>query len=161
MISYLTLILAFLLPQQVPSSSVARNQSRAALTMLHASNPRVQWDAKSAVLADITCDGITDIVVVGYDSESVWLALVPGLKSGQLAKPIIQQFFVGAGAQSSICRKPVRIEVYPLDCEGDAGPLPGCKFVKGASEFGIYDDACDHFEFYWDSERKALRWWRN
>jgi hypothetical protein len=121
----------------------------------------VQWDAKSPVVADITCDGITDVVAVGYDAKSVWVGLVPGLKSGKIDRPITLQFLVGAGAQSSICGKPVRIEVSALDCEGNAGPLPGCKAVKGASEFGIYDDECDHFEFYWDSARKALRWWRN
>jgi hypothetical protein len=146
-------MLMFLLPQAKPTN--------AALAALRASNPKVQWDAKSAVMADITCDGIKDVVVVGYDAESIWVALVPGLKSGKLATAIVQQFLVGAGAQSSICEKPVRIVVSPLDCEGNAGPLPGCKAVKGASGFGIYDDTCDHFEFYWDSERKALRWWRN
>src|SRR5262249_36601431 len=142
-------------------TSAPQRQVTAALTTLRASNPKVQWDAKSAITADITCDGIKDVIVVGYDAESVWVALVPGLKTGKLATAIVQQFSVGAGAQSSICAKPVRIEVSSLDCEGNAGPLPGCKAVKGASGFGIYDDACDHFEFYWDSERKTLRWWRN
>jgi hypothetical protein len=159
-IGYLTLVLTFLLPQSAPSTA-AQSQTNAALSVLRASNPKVQWDAKSAITADITGDGISDVVVVGYDADSVWLALVPGTKAGKLAKPILQQLLLGAGAQSSICQKPVHIEIYPLDCEGSAGPLPGCKAVKGASSFALDDDACDPFNFYWDSERKALRWWRN
>jgi hypothetical protein len=155
----IALILAFLAPTTAPSSPV-QNRIAAALSALRATNPEVQWDAKSAVMADITCDGINDVVVVEYDDQSVWLALVPGAKGGRLGKPIVQQFLVGAGAQSSMCQKPVRIKVWPQDCDGGAEPLPGCKPTKGASEFGLYDDACDHFNFYWDSDRKTLRWWR-
>jgi hypothetical protein len=152
--------MTFLWPQAA-TSSAAQNQINTALTALRSSNPKVQWDAKSAVMADITGDGIKDIIVVGYDADSVWLALVPGAKAGTLAKPLVSQFSLGAGAQSSVCRMPVHIEIYPLDCEGNSGPLPGCKMVRGASSFALDDAACDPFNFYWDSDRKTLRWWRS
>jgi hypothetical protein len=153
-------MLMFLLPQATPTNA-AQRQTNAALVALRASNPKVQWDAKSAVMADITCDGINDVVVVGYDAESVWFALVPGLKGGKLGKPMVNQLLIDPGVQGGLCSKPVHIEIYPLDCEGDSGPLPGCKMVKGASGFQLADDHCDPFNFYWDSERKTLRWWRN
>ena len=121
---------------------------------------KVQWDEKSAAVADITGDGLADVIIVGYDDNSVWVALVPGMKSNKLGKPTIQQFFVGQ-AQSSFCAKPVHIELYPLQCEGDSGPLPGCKQVRGASEFALDDDSCDPIHFYWDQKKKTLRWWRN
>jgi hypothetical protein len=151
-ITYFTLILTFFIP------AAAQSKVATAVAAVRASNPKVQWDAKTAVTADITCDGIADVVVVGYDDKSVWVALVPGMKDGTLAKPIVQQFPIDAGVQSGFCEKPVRIVVSPLVCDDD---LPGCKPTKGASDFGLYDDACDHFNFYWDSDRKTLRWWRN
>jgi hypothetical protein len=159
-IAYLVLILTFLFQPPV-AGRAAQSQIPTAFTVLRASNPKVQWDAKTAVTADITCDGIADVIVVGYDDKSVWVALVPGMKDGTLAKPIVQQFPIDGGVQNGFCEKPVRIEVRPQDCEGQAGSLPGCKPTQGASEFGLYDDACDHFEFYWDSAMKQLRWSRN
>jgi hypothetical protein len=155
-VTYIVVLLTLLFSGATPTP--VQSQTSAALIMLRASNPKVQWDAKSAVTADITCDGIADVVVVGYDDKSVWLALVPGLKDGTLAKPIVYQFPIDPGDQAVFCAKPVRIKVSPLVCNDD---LPGCKPTKGASEFGLYDDACDHFNFYWDTERKQLRWWRN
>jgi hypothetical protein len=156
--TYIVVLLTLLFSS--PTATPVQSQTSAALIMLRASNPNVQWDAKSAATADITCDGIADVFVVGYDNTSVWLALVPGLKDGNLAKPIVAQFPIDAGVQNGFCAKPVRIEVEPLDCEGESAPLPGCKPTKGASSFSLVDDACDSFHFYWDSERKELLWWR-
>ena len=81
--TYIVVLLTLLFSGATPTP--VQSQTSAALIMLRASNPKVQWDAKSAVTADITCDGIADVVVVGYDDKSVWLALVPGLKDGTLA----------------------------------------------------------------------------
>jgi hypothetical protein len=151
----LTSFLAPVLPQNAVQSKIAD-----AFNEVRVSSPKVQWDAKSAVMADITGDGISDVIVVGYDEKSVWLALVAGIKGSKLAKPIIQQFSIGQ-SQSSFCARPVHVDVYPPDCEGNAGPLPGCKAVKGAAQFSLEDGACDSFHFYWDRDRRALRWWRN
>jgi hypothetical protein len=142
----------------LPSLSAAvQNQTSAAIALLRTANPKVQWDAKSAAMADITGDGVRDVIAAGYDDKSVWVALVPGLKDGKLAKPVVQQFLINAGRQDGFCGKPVRIELFPLDCEG----LSGCKASTTAFSFGLYDDKCDHFNFYWDSDLKTLRWWRN
>jgi hypothetical protein len=155
-ITYLAMIFSLLFVSQG-----SRSQITAAIAAIRTSNPKVQWDAKNAVTADITCDGIADVVVVGYDDKSVWVALVPGMKDGTLAKPIVYQYPVNAGVQSGFCAKPVHIEIYPLSCEEEGKRLPGCKPVKGASSFSLEDGACDSFNFYGDSQQKVLQWWRN
>ena len=121
----------------------------------------VNWDAKTAVVADVTCDGVPDAVVVGYERDAVWLGAVPGTRSNKSAKLTTTRFSVGKQTQDSFCAVPVRVEVYPIECEDEEiGTLPGCKPVKGCLAFSLVDDSCDSFHFYWDSSQKALTWWR-
>jgi hypothetical protein len=56
---------------------------------------------------------------------------------------------------------PTRIETRPLDCKSDQGTLPGCKPIESCRELTVIDNDCDPFNFYWDSSRKSLAWWRN
>jgi len=35
-----------------------------------------------------------------------------------------------------------------------------CKPTKGCHSFTVIDDECDSFNFYWDSSRRTLAWWR-
>lgn len=130
----------------------------AAISALHVAQPKVNWDAKTAVSADVTCDGRADTAIVGYDrNEAVWLGVV----SGNSKYPVTMKFLVGKHSQDSFCSIPVQIETHPIDCEGDEGEtLPGCKKVKGCSDFSLVDNSCDSFHFYWDSTRKKLAWWR-
>jgi hypothetical protein len=150
----MTLIFAFL-----TLFSVALFQSDV-LAALRESKPAVQWDATSVKQADVNGDGIQDTIVVGYDTTSVWLGFVPGTKSRSAAPAFTQQFSVGQ-SQSSFCAKRVHIELHPTDCDGNGRNLPGCKVVKGASEFSLVDGECDSFHFYWDRAKMMLRWWRN
>jgi hypothetical protein len=133
----------------------------AAVKALREAKREVTWDAKTAVVADVTCDGVPDTVVVGYERNTVWLGAVPGTTSDKSAKLTTTRFSVGKQTQDSFCTVPVRIEAYPLECEDEeVGALPGCKPVKGCSAFSLVDDSCDSFHFYWDSSRKLLTWWR-
>jgi hypothetical protein len=134
----------------------------AAISILHAAQPEVEWDAKTAVSADVTCDGKSDTAIVGYvKSEAVWLGVVAGNNDNKASKPVVMKFLVGKHSQDSFCAIPVQIETHPIDCDGDEGEtLPGCKKVKGCSDFSLVDNSCDSFNFYWDSSRKKLAWWR-
>ena len=132
------------------------------ISILSAAKPMVNWDAKSAVNADVTCDGKVDTAVVGYEKdEAIWLGVVSGAVGNKPTKPVTMRFLVGKETQDSFCSSPVEIEVQPIGCEDDdIGALPGCKEVKGCSEFSMIDSSCDSFHFYWDSSKKKLVWWR-
>jgi hypothetical protein len=60
--------------------------------------------------------------------------------------------------QDGFCAFPTRIEISPLQCAIDDGPLLGCKPIKGCQAFTVVDDECDSFNFYWDFSHKSLRW---
>jgi hypothetical protein len=153
------LFMSLLLPL-LGLEAAAQTEPAAALKVLHATNDKVQWNAKAAVVADVTCDGVPDTIVVGYETGSVWLGVVPGTKSPKAGKPMTTHFLLGKQTQDSFCDVPVRVEIYPIECENEDGSLPGCKAVKGCSAFSLIDDSCDSFHFYWDGSRKSLRWWR-
>jgi hypothetical protein len=133
-----------------------------AVSVLHSAQPNVNWDHKSAVTADLTCDGKDDVAIVGYEnSEAVWLGVVSGNSNAKDVKPVTMKFWVGKHSQDSFCSTPVKLETHPLDCEGDEGEkLPGCKVVKGCFDLSMNDGNCDAFNFYWDSKKKRLAWWR-
>ena len=136
---------------QVSKSDVAVNH----LAKVH---PEVQWDHKSAVIADVNCDRQKESIVLGKEANEVVIAVVSGERQD---KPELRYFPIHSGTQDGFCTMPVRIEVYRLECDSDEGSLPGCKPVKGCQAFTVRDDECDGFNFYWDSSRKSLVWWRH
>jgi len=139
----------------------AAADAAAAINALQQAKHEVKWDAKTAVVTDVTCDGVPDTLVVGYEKGAVWLGVVPGPSASKSAKLITTRFSVGKQTQSSFCAVPVRIETEPTECEDEEfGVLPGCKRIKGCLAFSLVDDSCDSFHFYWDSSRKVLTWWR-
>jgi len=133
-----------------------------AIAVLRTTKPEVNWDAKTAVSADVTCDGKADTAIVGYEkNEAVWLGVVPGSDKNRASRPVTMRFLIGKHSQDSFCAVPVQIETHPIVCDDEElGALPGCKRVKGCSDFFMVDNACDSFHFYWDSSRKRLVWWR-
>lgn len=128
-----------------------------AISMLRKAQPSVGWDSRSKVVADITCDGKSDQIFVGYGKDdSVWVGVV---QHG--TRPITMRFPVGLHSQNSLCAVPVRLEIYPLKCsDEEMGDLPGCEEAKGCAAISVIDDSCDSFHFYWNTSRKELVWWR-
>ena len=138
----------------------AQTRTDVALKALRVVTGKVNWDAKTAIVADVTCDRLSDIVMVGYEPGAVWLGVVPGTKSGKAGMATTTRFPVGAHAQDSFCETPVRIETYLMDCDGEDRSMPGCKLIKGCTAFSLNDEACDAFHFHWNRSRKALTWSR-
>jgi len=128
------------------------------VSKLQKSHPEVSWNSKSAILADVTCDGKFDAVVLGSQKDTVVIGVVSGAHPDKVQ---LLSFPIRRDTQDGFCAVPKRIEASPMDCETGEGPLPGCKPVKGCKEFSVMDDECDSFNFYWDSSRKSLAWWRH
>ena len=128
------------------------------LTNLRKAYPAVAWNEKSVTLADVNCDGKPETILLGSEKSEVVIAIVSP-KSQK--KPQLFSFPISSATQNGFCRMPVRIVVSPLECESDSGPLPGCKPTRSCKEFTVADDECDGFNFYWDSSRKSLAWWRH
>lgn len=127
------------------------------VSKLQKSHPEVSWNSKSAILADVTCDGKFDAVVLGSPQGQGR----HGVVSGHPDKVQLFSFPIRRDTQDGFCAVPKRIEASALDCETDEGPLLRCKPAKGCKEFRVLDDECDSFNFYWDSSRKSLAWWRH
>ena len=134
------------------------SQSRLAIKNLRKAQPEVEWNEKSAVGADVNCDGRRETIVLGKQKNNVVIAVVSGQHQND---PQLMSFPIGGGAQNAFCGIPLRVELSTLQCNTDIGPLPGCKKVRGCQEFTVVDDECDGFNFYWDSSRKSLQWWRH
>jgi hypothetical protein len=101
-------------------------------------------------------------MMIGSQPGAVWVGVVFGSGSQGRQQPVTDRYSLGGDRQDSFCVRPVRIETYPITCEpgGSIGELPGCVEAKGCFAFGVIEEACDSFNYYWDSERKALAWWR-
>ena len=130
---------------------------RSAVNVLHRSNPAVAWDITSAKIADVDCDGHPDTLMLGYEKDQVAVGIVPGSKR----QPQVLLFPIKAGRQDGFCAKPQAINISPLSCDDDGGPLTGCKVIAGCEEFSIPDEGCDAFNFYWDASRATVAWRRH
>jgi hypothetical protein len=141
-------------------SGIAQPQSSndRSVTALNASSKtRVSWDFARAKTADVTCDGKQDRVLFGLSAGKVWMGMLPG--GG--GKPQTMEFPLASGEQRALCGQPKRIEVYPLACNTEAiGELEGCRQVRACRAFAIVDDECDSLNFYWNSSRRMIFWWR-
>lgn len=136
----------------------AQTGSNAAATALRKLNTTVDWNVSSAKIADVDCDGKPDTVMLGSKKDTVVVGVVWGKASKQ---PQVFMFPVGRPARDEFCSNPTTIDVSPLDCQtNDSRPLPGCKVAAGCKAFSISDNNCDPFNFYWDSSRGDLSWWR-
>jgi hypothetical protein len=128
-----------------------------ALDLSSLRKPGVIWHVKSAQTADVNCDGRPDTILLGTARNRVWAAIIPG--GG--GKPQTMEFPVAPGFQSGFCGVPKRINIEPLSCSSEDGPLDGSKPVRSCKAFSLDDGECDPFNFYWDSRHKRMRWWRN
>ncbi len=149
--------LLFLLPVLCSSQN---SPTASAIKRLRSLYPEVAWDESTARVGDVICDGSADVIVVGEERNRIWVAVVPPPK-GTTSKPLTSSYPVGTQSQDSFCAVPKRVDVYPLDCRPEGESLPGCRPVKSCKGFAVPDDECDSFNFYWDSSKKMLRWWRN
>lgn len=134
-----------------------RSGSQTAVTALRKSNPGVSWQVSSSKMADVDCDGKPDTVMLGSEKGNVFVGIVWGSAAKQ---PQILVFPMNAARQDGFCSNPKTIDVLPLDCQSNNGPLPGCKVAPACKALSISDNDCDPFNFYWDSSRGSLAWWR-
>ena len=140
--------------------SVAASQvsSTDALNELRKTHPAVNWNRKPLAVADVLCEGKPAAIILGSENKRVVVGVVSGLRE---RKTEVLSFPIRSDTQDGFCAFPVRIKTYRLDCNPDVGALAGCKPTKGCRSFSVMDDACDSFNFYWDSSRRALGWWRH
>jgi hypothetical protein len=138
------------------SAQVSRTD--VAVNSLRKSHPGVKWNTESATVADINCDGKPDSVILGSEKNNVVIGVVSGARPNRTQ---VFSFPLKEGTQDGFCAFPTRIETSALDCKSEGGALPGCKPIKACRAFAVIDDQCDPFNFYWDSSRHALAWWRN
>jgi hypothetical protein len=129
-----------------------------AIAELQRIRPGVKWDEKSAVFADVFCEGKRGMIIFGSEKDVVVIGAVSGTRP---FKTQVLSFPIRRDTQNGFCALPKRIEIFPLKCATDEGPLPGCKPARGCKEFSVMDEECDSFNFYWESSRKSLAWWRH
>jgi hypothetical protein len=129
-----------------------------ALSKLRETHQHVTWNSEPLAVADVLCEGKPATVILGSENKDVVIGVVSGMRSH---KTEVLSFPISSGTQNGFCGFPVRITTSPLDCAPDIGALPGCKPVRGCRSFTVIDDECDSFNFYWDSSRRSLAFWRH
>src|SRR5205085_4410797 len=142
----------------IASTAQQNHAKKTGINVLRKARPSTTWHTDTAIVADVTCDGEPDTIVIGSEAEEVWVGVVQGSKNNKKQQPILFNFRLGAAHEDRFCARPVRIETAPIDCNDDAGPIRGCKIAKGCRQFAVIDDECDSFHFYWNDSRKTLEW---
>lgn len=138
----------------------------------------VAWTTRSAQVADVTLDGVADVVLLGERAGSAVVAVVAGPLTPK-TKHWTLIFEGGPGTESGLCAPPgeallsLESPELPLDewgCSGDA-PSKECKRAvavndrlvaarknKGTRGVRLNAGECDAHHIYFDGDK--LQWWR-
>jgi hypothetical protein len=81
-----------------------------AVAKLAAAAPSVSWDERSAVAADVDCDGKLDYAFLGRAGGRVYVGVV---HTGGVT-PEVVSFAVGGREQAAICSEPASLVSEPL-----------------------------------------------
>src|SRR5215475_12764403 len=114
-----SLLPPFLLHARIHKCLTKKDVAVNELRRLH---PSANWSSTSATVADVTCDGRLDTIVLGSEKNTVVIGIVMGSHS---QKTQVFSFPLKSGTQNGFCAPPNRIEVSPLECQSQQGPLEG------------------------------------
>ena len=102
--------------------------------------PRVQWQERSVVKADFTCDARQDFAILGTQNSLLVLAV---FANGTTNKPVVIEI------DSALDAGQTKLFVESQDFEtgtdepGDVGPLPGFKRSKTCYGLRLDDERID------------------
>ena len=60
------------------STSAQVSKTEVAVSGFRKSHQRFKWDSKSVTVADVTCDGKPDTVILGFEKNNVVVAVLAG-----------------------------------------------------------------------------------
>jgi hypothetical protein len=138
-----------------PAPGTSARTPRTALEVLRIREPETQWDAKSALRADLDQDGVDDHALAGIRGDRFVVGIVQG-PAGSGSRHWALEFPWTTGSQEALCSRNARIKVEDLEEDGRAEPARG----KPGKGINLYDGDCDDFHIYWDPESKRFDWWR-
>lgn len=127
-------------------------------------HPNVAWDDRLSAVADVTCDGRLDSVIVGRDAnDKIWVGVAHGTSDWRGDRPsTVMSFPLGGGGQDAFCARPRVLSVQDRVCLNDEGQItPGCGRLTVCKVFSVSDEECDAFHFSWDDAKQQLIWERN
>jgi hypothetical protein len=119
--------------------------------------PRVQWQERSVVKADLTCDARQDFAILGKQDSLLVLAVFANKRT---TKPIVIEI------DSDLDATRARLSVESQDFEtgtgdpGDVGPLPGFKRSKACYGLRLDDERIDSVHIYWNRVEGKFQTWQ-
>jgi hypothetical protein len=120
--------------------------------------PKVKWNLKSIVKADINCDGNDDFALTGHDKKAVWVAVfTDGLKS----KPSTLSF-----PKAMLCSTHYNLnlesqDVSKTEMESMVGESPeGFQSSKKCKGLNLNHGDCDSIHIFWNHRKQSLDSWR-
>ena len=141
-------------------ASAEPSTKRAIEILSKLTHKHVTWNQRSAVTADVSCDGSPEKIVLGHRGNDVVIGVVPTNRSGNAKVQLFNFPATNTIGQDAFCGGEVHLGSGPLMCRSEDGPLDGCRPKRHCKSFDAYDGECDAFHFYWDSKRKRLTYWR-
>jgi hypothetical protein len=119
--------------------------------------PRVHWQERSVVRADLTCDSRQDFAILGTQGS---LLVVAVFANRRTTKPIVIELESGLDANQA----KLSVESQDFDPEaedsGDVGPLPGFKRSKACYGLRLDDERIDSVHIYWNRLDGRFQSWQ-
>jgi hypothetical protein len=119
--------------------------------------PRVQWQERSVLKADFTCDTRQDLAILGTQGSNLVVAVFINMRS---AKPAVLEI------ESGLVAEEITMTAENQDFEmgtgdpGDVGPLPGFKRSKTCYGLRLDDERIDSVHIYWNRVARKFQTWQ-
>ena len=127
-----------------------------ALEIAKAREPRVTWNGKGVLTADIDCDGTEDYALEGRKGEDVLVMVILGPVT-QKSKVAVEEL-----PADELCGDPIALTLESLDYDPgeEIGELPGFERSKKCKGLNLGSGECDAVHFFWNHKTAALDMWQ-
>lgn len=139
------------------ANTAGRAGSRvSALEIAKAREPRVTWNGKGILKADINCDGTEDYALEGRKGKDVLVMVILG-PATEKSKVSTEEF-----PADELCGDPIALTLESLDYDPgeEIGELPGFERSKKCKGLNLGSGECDAVHFFWNHKTAALDLWR-
>jgi hypothetical protein len=127
-----------------------------ALEIAKAREPKVAWNGKGLLRADIDCDGTEDYALEGRKGKDVLVMVILG-PATQKSKVSTEEF-----PADELCGEPIALTLESLDYDPgeEIGELPGFERSRKCKGLNLGSGECDAVHFFWNHKTAALDLWR-
>ena len=134
-----------------PAGRRSHEMRQAAAGLLFKRFPDANWGTDNYLAADVTGDGVEELVLVGRGGNDLFIGVAPSRPTPE-SRAWMVRFGIAADRPDSLCDANVTLTTE--------APKDTALAAKGGRGILVDDGRCEPVHILWDPGEQRLRWWR-